>query len=181
MVISYALYYFRDYVKPFGGKAGLPSIAKDYEMDAAFARWPLAGPNPLMIQPCTQDILDTKVNMSALPETYKNRVNKALKVFLHSLRKYMYLYFQDNRLFVCDFSVLADLRSGCNDGKQKYCVGPLGLFEMPEDQTVREREWLQPLAVQTNRIEKDPTKPKPSIFTPDDKLNLDHGKGLIGI
>jgi hypothetical protein len=45
-------------------------------------------------------------------------------------------------------------------------VGPLALFELPEEEDVKQREWLRPLAVQYDRIDPKGEKPKPPMITP---------------
>lgn len=52
----------------------LPRVASEYDFDAAFARWRLAGPNPMMIKPCTKEFLETNMNIGSLkPDVQANK------------------------------------------------------------------------------------------------------------
>jgi hypothetical protein len=62
--------------------------------------------------------------------------------------------------------MLANLKSGKFEGFPKFSVGPLTLFEVPVDDKTRKREWLQPVAIQCDRIDPSGLKPKPPMFTP---------------
>lgn len=44
---------------------------------------------------------------------------------------------ESKRLFVCDYSMLATMKSSRNGKYQKYNSAPIALFEMPEDMAKR--------------------------------------------
>jgi predicted DNA-binding protein (UPF0251 family) len=74
----------------------LPRAAGEFQLDAAFARYRLAGYNPVTIERCTQQLLTEKANLGSLTAAARDRVARALA---------------DKRLFVCDYSMLATLTS----------------------------------------------------------------------
>ena len=54
----------------FNELQGLPQSASEYQRDEAFVRWRLAGPNPMAIQKCTEEMLAKKLNLGSLtPQT----------------------------------------------------------------------------------------------------------------
>jgi arachidonate 15-lipoxygenase len=139
----------------------LPRSVGEVKLDEAFCRWRLAGPNPMMIAPATRELLDAKANLNTLPADVRERVNAALAA---------------KRLFACDYTILATLKTGNNEGVQKYNVAPLALFEMPEDEKKRHRQWLEPLAIQCEAKSKRADAP---MFTPKDGVKWTIAKAAV--
>jgi len=120
------------YALPFGVKKYLPVSASDYMLDAAFCRYRLAGPNPMMIRPCEESVWQTLQKQVADDE---NRARIAA-------------VFNEGRLYSVDYSVLAGLKGALNGQVQKYPAGAIALFELPTDEVVRTRESLMAVAIQ---------------------------------
>lgn len=123
--------------------------------DEAFCRWRLAGPNPCGLKLCTSQDLE---KFSALKPEHENQA----KIDAALARK---------QLFVCDYSRFANMTPSV---ETKFALGAMALFEIPEDKTVRERQWISVLAIEV--MTKDGTA---EIFYPSDTIRWKIGKTIF--
>ena len=79
-----------------------------------------------------------------------------------------------------DYSKVAEFESSLGDGHvQKYCLGPIALFEMPEDEETRNRESLQTLCIQCTPWTKSSGADPPPVFTSRDNLKWKIAKAIV--
>lgn len=114
-----------------------PSTLAEHDIDEAFVRYRLAGPNPLALSKCTVEDL-ARFNLEASDLQNLTAIAK------------------DGRLWIEDYSALANFTAEpykeANKTNAKpiprYTDAPMALFETPQDAVIRKREGLVPVLIQ---------------------------------
>ncbi|CAM9659478.1 unnamed protein product [Chrysoparadoxa australica] len=139
--------YKDQFVFPTKQPRDCPSVL-DYDEDATWCRYRLAGPNPMVIKKATA--ADLKKFKSLKTDEYaslKADVDAALEA---------------GELLIIDYSVFDGVAAGEVKGKKKYLAAPMALFRVNPDADTREMEPIKVLGIQ---LEQGKGKP---IFQPND-------------
>lgn len=135
------------YEKLFPETEGIPSIAKTFEEDEAFAYMRVAGYNPLIIKRVSTLDKRFPVTNSQYQEVMGN--DDSLEVAG-----------AEGRLYLADYQILESALNGTFPKYQKYLYAPLALFAVPKGSDPNRK--LRPVAIQCGQT---PGADNP-IFTP---------------
>ncbi|HMX99580.1 MAG TPA: lipoxygenase family protein [Agitococcus sp.] len=111
----------------------LPAIAKTFIDDESFARYRVAGPNPMLIQKLTEIPANFAFNNQQYQQVMGQQDN--LNLALAESR----IYFIDYK----ELSLLADHTGQSSQGQTKYVYAPMALFAIPQG-----GKSLVPVAIQ---------------------------------
>eukprot|EP00921_Rhytidocystis_pertsovi_P010750 GHVQ01017314.1.p1 GENE.GHVQ01017314.1~~GHVQ01017314.1.p1 ORF type:complete len:511 (+),score=40.86 GHVQ01017314.1:389-1921(+) len=146
----------RDYEELFDDDEIKPQTLHELSFDEAFCRLRLSGYNPMALSLCTKHQLNKVAVESITDKVIQQRIRDA---------------FGSRRLFVTDFSILSTIESGQYKDYKKYSLGPIALFEIPLDKSLREAQSIIPLCIQCepwNGLIED--LDPPAVFTPNDDI-----------
>jgi arachidonate 15-lipoxygenase len=80
------------------------------------------------------------------------------------------------QLFVVDYSSFADMSPSV---ETKFVMGAMALFEIPVDKELRERQWIDMLAIQVLAKSDKDYPCDDEIFYPDDSISWKIGKAIF--
>ncbi len=122
----------------------LPAIAQDFMDDASFARYRVAGPNPMLIRGI--DVLPATLPLSDAQYRAVMGADDSLASAL-----------SDHRVYLLDYKELDYLAAvpGQTDGLTKRVFAPIALFAIPKSELTKGGTQLVPVTIQCGQ---DPTK-----------------------
>lgn len=130
----------------------LPSIAKTFQTDEAFAWMRVAGPNPMVLARLNAPKANFPVNDTIYQAVMGTDDNLAAAI-------------SDGRVYIADYARLNGALAGSYPKEQKYMAAPMAMFAVPKSGPTPRK--LVPVAIQ---CQQEPG-PKNPIFSPPTSAN----------